>query len=72
MLVLNNPLHLWKESLEDHNLAYKTGTMKLINLEEIRILQDVIIFRTGIGQCRQVRGTWLLLLKDWKGKENLD
>lgn len=46
--------------------------MKLINLEEIRILQDVSIFRTGIGECKQARGTWLLLLKDWKGEETPD
>lgn len=53
VLVLSTHLHLWKVSPEDHNLAYKTSTIKLIDLEEIRILQDVIVLRTGIGQCKQ-------------------
>lgn len=53
MWVLNTSLHLWKVSPEDHNLAYKTNTRKLIDLEELRILQDVIVLRTGVGQCKQ-------------------
>lgn len=43
-------------------------TMNPINLDEIRILQDVLISKTGVGECEQARGAWILLIKDWKGK----
>lgn len=49
LLVLKSPLNLWKVSPKDHNPPYKTICNET-NLEEIRNLQDIIVFRTGIGE----------------------
>lgn len=54
MLVLKSLLNLWKASPKDHNLPYKIMCNET-NVDEIRIRQDIIVFRTGIGECKQAR-----------------
>lgn len=68
LLVLKSPLNLWEVLPEEHNLPYKTMCNEN-NLEEIRILQDIIVFRTGIGECKQARGHSTCCLKAGKEKK---
>lgn len=56
LLVLKSPLNLWKASPEDRNLPWETICNET-NSEEIRSLQDFIVFRTGIGDASKQENT---------------